>query len=55
MAAPPEPVNSSGQNGRFFADDILTYIFMNEKFCILTKISLKFVPKSPMDINPALV
>ena len=30
-------------------------IFMNEKFCIFIKISLKFVPKSPADNNPALV
>ena len=37
------------------ADDIFTCIFMNEKFCILIKISLKFVPKSPIDNNPALV
>ena len=29
--------------------------FMNEKFCILIKISLKFVPKGPIDNNPALV
>ena len=26
-----------------------------EKFCILIKISLKFVPKGPIDYNPALV
>ena len=32
------------QNGRHFADDILKCILMNEKFCILIKISLKFVP-----------
>ena len=55
MAAPPEPVNSSGQNGRHFADDILTCIFKNKNFCILTNISLKFVPKSPIDNNSALV
>ena len=30
-------------------------IFRNEKFCILIKISLKFVPKGPTDNNPALV
>ena len=30
-------------------------IFMNEKFCILIKISLKFVPKGLIDNNPALV
>ena len=28
---------------------------MNEKFCILIKISLKFVPKGPIDNSPALV
>ena len=44
-----------GQNGRYFADDILKCIFMNKKFCILIKISLKFVPKGPIDNTPALV
>ena len=29
--------------------------FVNEKFCILIKISLKFVPEGPIDNNPALV
>ena len=29
--------------------------FVNEKFCILIKISLKFVPKVRIDNNPALV
>ena len=28
---------------------------MNEKFCISIKISLKFVPKGPIDNNQALV
>ena len=28
--------------------------FMNEKFCISIQISLKFVPKDPIDNNPAL-
>ena len=37
------------------ADDIFRNIFVNEKFCILIKISLKFVPKGPIDNNPALV
>ena len=37
------------------ADDIFKCIFLNEKFCRLIKISLKFVPKSPIDNNPALV
>ena len=34
---------------------IFRCIFVNEKFCILIKISLNFVPKGPIDINPALV
>ena len=48
--------NSSppGQNGRYFTDDIVKCIFVNEKFCILFKISLKFVPKGPIGDIPAL-
>ena len=30
-------------------------IFVYEKFCILIEISLKFVPKGPIDNNPELV
>ena len=48
---PPTP----GQNGRNFPNDIFGCIFMNEKLCILIEISLKFVPKGPIDNNPALV
>ena len=44
-----------GQNGRYFADDVFGCIFVNEKFCILIKISLNFVPKGPIDNNPASV
>ena len=40
---------SPAQNGHHFADDIFRCIFMNEKFCILIKISLKFVLKGPVD------
>ena len=49
--------NSSppGQNGRHFAVNIFRCIFMNEKFSILIKISLKFVHKGLIDNNPALV
>ena len=43
------------QNGRRFADDIFKWIFMNENVRILIKISLKFVPKGPINSNPALV
>ena len=51
-------VNSSppGQNGRHFAGDIFRCIFVNEKLCIVSYISLmKFVPKGPVDNNPVLV
>ena len=45
-----------GENGRHFADAILKCIFLNEKFCILIKISLRFVPKGPIDDNnPVLI
>ena len=43
-----------GQNGRRLADDIFICIFTNEKFSILMKISLNFVPKGPINNNPAL-
>ena len=43
------------QNGRHFADDIFKYNFLNENFWIPVKISLKFVPKGPINIIPALV
>ena len=43
------------QNGRHFADDIFKYIFLNENIWILIKISLKFVPKGPINNIPALV
>ena len=36
------------------ADKIFKCIFVNEKFCILIRISLKFVPKGPIDNNQAL-
>ena len=37
------------------ADNIFRCIFMNEKFCILIEISLKFVPKGTISNIPALV
>ena len=43
------------QNGRHFADDIFKCIFVNENVCILIKISLKFVPKGPINNIPVLV
>ena len=43
------------QNGRHFADDIFKYIFLNENVWTPIKISLKFVPKGPINDKPALV
>ena len=36
-------------NGRHFADDIFKCIFLNEDVKVLIKISLKFVPKGPIN------
>ena len=33
----------------------LVGVFVNEKFCILIKISLKFVPKGPIDNKQELI
>ena len=43
------------QHGHDFADDTFKCIFLNENICILLKMSLKFVPKSPINNIPALV
>ena len=43
------------RNGRHFADDIFTWIFVNEKFHNMIKISLKLGPKCSIDNNLALV
>ena len=43
------------QDGRHFADDIFKCIFLNENVSIAIKISLKFVPKGPINNNLALV
>ena len=43
------------QNGRHFPDDTFKCIFLNENFRILSKISLKFVPKGPINKISALV
>ena len=45
----------SRENGRLFTDDVFKCIFVNEKCFISIKLSLKFVPKGPIDYNPALV
>ena len=43
------------KNGRHLPDDIFKCIFLNENVWILLKISLKFVPKVPINNIPALV
>ena len=49
--------HSPGQNGHRLADDICKRIILYEKLLIeiLIEISLKFVPKGPIDNNPTLV
>ena len=49
--------NSSppGQNGRYFTEENFLCIVVNEKLCILIKLSLKFAPKVPTDNNTALI
>ena len=41
--------------GHNFADDIFKCIFLNENDTIPIQISLKCVPRSPIDNKPALV
>ena len=43
------------QNGRHFADDTFKRIFLNENVRISIKISLRFVPKGPINNIAALV
>ena len=43
------------QNGRHFADNIFKYISLNENVWIPNKISLKFVPRGPINNIPELV
>ena len=43
------------QDGHHFPDDIFECIFLKENVWIPIKISLKFVPKSPINNIPALV
>ena len=43
------------QNGHHFTDDIFNWIFLNENVWIPIKISMKFLPKGPINNIPALV
>ena len=46
---------SSEENGCHVADGILKCIFFNESHYLLNHISLKFVPKDPVNTKSALV
>ena len=50
-------LNSSppGRNDHHFRDDIFKCIFVNKEFWIGIQMSLKFVPKGPIDNKWALV
>ena len=43
------------QNGRHFASDTFKYVFLIENVMISAKISLKFVPKGPINKIQPLV
>ena len=53
----PQCVNTlrPRQNGHHFMDNIFKCIFLNENILILIQISLKFIPKVPINNIPALV
>ena len=44
-----------GQNGLHLADDLFKYTYMKQKSCVFIRISLKFIPKGPIDNDSALV
>ena len=50
-------LNSSppGHNGRHIANNVFKCIFINEKFCILKQLTLKFAPKAQINNIPELV
>ena len=48
-------LSPAGQNGCHFVDDIFKCMFMNEKFCILIWISMKFASKGSIDNKSSLV
>ena len=48
-------MNTPRQDGRHFPDNIFKCIFLNENMLISIKISLKFVPKGPINNIAALV
>ena len=57
LNVPDEFVNTlrPRQDGRHFPDDSFKWIFLNENVWISIEVSLKFVPKGPINNIPALV
>ena len=47
----PTPPPPPGQNGHNFADDIFRCIFMNERFCILSKFNWSLFPRIQLKIT----
>ena len=47
--------SSPEQNDHYFADNIVKHIFMNEKIIIFIKVSLRCLPKDPINNTPTLV
>ena len=43
------------KDGHHFPDDIFKCIFLNDNLPVSIKISLKFAPKGPINIIPALI
>ena len=43
------------QNSRHFAAESFRRIFFDDSCCILIRISLKYIPKGPINNNSALV
>ena len=52
---PPPPPPPPWKKGLHFAVDTFKCISVNESFCNFIGISLKFVPKGPIDNKPALL
>ena len=44
-----------GKNAYDFSDDIFKYLFFRENVLKMIEISLKFIPRGPIDNIPALV
>ena len=55
LLSPIVALTQMDKMGAILGDNLFKCIFANEKFCILIRISLKFIAEGPVDNNPALV